>query len=70
LNALATNTGSIDFIGTSAFTANGDEELRYNTDPFSNLTFVYLDINGDGSSDFSLNITGIFTLTAADFFLV
>ena len=70
LNALATNTGSIDFIGTSAFNANGDEELRYDTDPFSNLTFAYLDINGDGSSDFSLNITGIFTLTAADFFLV
>ena len=66
---LATNTGSIDFIGTAAFTGNGEEELRYETDPFSNLTFVYLDIDGDLSADFSLKLTGIYTLTAGDFLL-
>jgi Ca2+-binding RTX toxin-like protein len=54
------------FIGTGAFTSTAGQ-LRYSTG--GGMTVVEGDMNGDGSADFEIILTGTFALTAADFVL-
>lgn len=52
--------------GTEGFTGNGGE-LRTTTS--GNKTLVLGDSNGDGTADFTLELTGLITLDASDFLL-
>lgn len=54
------------FIGTAAF-SNTAGELRYTT--LLGTTFVMGDVDGDGAADFTLQLSGVLTLTSADFVL-
>ncbi|TCU14776.1 polysaccharide lyase family 7 protein [Rhizobium sullae] len=61
----AVNGGqAFDFIGTGAFSENVGE-LRYvNT---GSETYIYGDINGDGTADFSIHVDGVVQLQSSDF---
>jgi Ca2+-binding RTX toxin-like protein len=63
LSAVAT----MDFIGTDNFNNMGGAELRYEVE--GNKTFVYGDTNGNGTTDFALELRGVYTLTEDDFIL-
>jgi Ca2+-binding RTX toxin-like protein len=69
IDAIAsTSTNDVfSFIGTSAFTGAG--QLHYVQDAGTGQTFVEGDLNGDGSADFSLVLTGLHNLTSTDFVL-
>jgi Ca2+-binding RTX toxin-like protein len=54
------------FIGTAAFSGVAGE-LRYEI--VGSNTFVRADVNGDGTADWSIQLTGQVALTAADFVL-
>jgi Ca2+-binding RTX toxin-like protein len=65
-----TGTGgdqAFSFIGTAAF-SNVAGQLRYATTPSGSRT-IYGDVNGDGVTDFQLQLTGSITLAAGDFIL-
>ncbi len=85
LSAINSNPGNISgassnftFIGTSAFTAAGDE-VRYQYNPTTNQTVVQANLAGDTSfgspggnylaPDLVIDLTGDLTLTAANFAL-
>jgi serralysin len=55
------------FAGTTAFSGAG--QLHYVQDASRGQTYVEGDVNGDGAADFSLVLTGLYTLAAADFML-
>jgi Ca2+-binding RTX toxin-like protein len=55
------------FVGTTAFSGAG--QLHYVQDASRGQTYVEGDVNGDGAADFSLVLTGLHTLAAADFML-
>ncbi len=60
------------FIGTSAFHKIAGElhAVKINpTGPLNDKTIVEGDVNGDGKADFQIELTGLKTLTAADFLL-
>jgi Ca2+-binding RTX toxin-like protein len=57
---------SFSFIGNSAF-SNTAGELRYFDDGTD--TWIQGDTNGDGAADFEIVLTGVTTLTSADFVL-
>jgi len=54
------------FVGASAFSSTAGE-LRYFTS--GGNTHVVADLDGDGSADFEIELTGVFSLTSADFAL-
>ncbi|RVG30042.1 calcium-binding protein, partial [Sinorhizobium meliloti] len=58
--------GSLSFVGTDGFSYAAGE-LRYEVD--GGLTTVMGDLDGDGISDFQIQLTGSFTLTASDFLI-
>jgi VCBS repeat-containing protein len=71
LSAIDANTGlagdqGFTFIGSAAF-GHDAGELRFET--VSGVTSVYGDINGDGTADFQIRLSGAITLVAADFVL-
>ncbi len=64
ISATTTNN-AFSFIGTAAFSGAG--QLRYSADTLA--TLIEADLNGDGSADFALALTGAFALTSASFLL-
>ena len=64
-NTLAVNNNAFTFIGTAVFSAAG--QLRYAA--AGTNTVVEGDVNGDGTADFEIQLTGIHTMTAADMVL-
>ena len=56
------------FIGASAFTGAG-AQVRYQLDPTDNQTIVQVALAGDATPDMTIDITGLFNLTAANFAL-
>ncbi|WP_342241490.1 M10 family metallopeptidase C-terminal domain-containing protein [Inquilinus sp. OTU3971] len=71
LSAIDANTGAagnqaFSFIGTGLFTHHAGE-LRYASD--GTVTTIAGDVNGDGVSDFHIQLTGAIGLVAADFVL-
>lgn len=56
------------FIGESAFSGT-EGELRFVKNTTSGVTIVSADIDGDGSADFQVQLTGIFDLNQTDFIL-
>jgi Ca2+-binding RTX toxin-like protein len=65
--ASTSTNGKFTFVGTTAFTGAG--QLHYVQDASRGQTYVEGDVNGDGAADFSLVLTGLHTLAAADFML-
>lgn len=65
--ALASNQ-AFTFLGTGAFTGTAGQ-LRYTTGAGDGLTHVYGDVNGDGTADFEIKLTGTLSLAASDFIL-
>ncbi|HEY9344284.1 MAG TPA: M10 family metallopeptidase C-terminal domain-containing protein, partial [Inquilinus sp.] len=57
---------AFSFIGTGAF-SDVAGQLRYET--AGSTTTVSADVNGDGSADIVIHLTGAITLTAGDFLL-
>jgi len=71
LSAIDANTGAagdqaFSFIGTDAYTGVAGQ-LRYVVG--GGITTIAGDINGDGTSDFHIQLTGAIGLVAADFVL-
>ncbi|MGL4968043.1 MAG: beta strand repeat-containing protein [Inquilinus sp.] len=71
LSAIDANTGiagnqAFSFIGTGGFTHHAGE-LRYAV--AGGITTIAGDVNGDGASDFHIQLTGAIALVAADFVL-
>lgn len=54
------------FVGTAAFSKTAGELRFVNT---SSETYIYGDVNGDGASDFSIHVDGLFTLQSGSFVL-
>ncbi|WP_299378406.1 calcium-binding protein [uncultured Tateyamaria sp.] len=61
--------GTINFGGTGAASANGEAELLLRTPGGGPNTVVFVDVNGDGTQDFRINITGVTGLSETDFLL-
>ena len=59
---------SFKFIGAAPFSGAGGE-VRVQQDPAHNTTYVQADLVGDASADLSIRLTGLLTLTAANFAL-
>ena len=57
-----------DFIGSLVF-GNHAGELRFDQDMTGNLTRIEGDMNGDGSADLTIRLTGLHILSAGDFIL-
>jgi Ca2+-binding RTX toxin-like protein len=68
IDARTTNQGdqAFDFIGTDAFSGAAGE-LHYLQD--GGNTFVEGDVDGDGTADFSIQVTGLHDFVATDFVL-
>jgi serralysin len=59
-----------NFISTSQFHSTGQSEVRYSpTTAGDNITMVYGDVGGNGTVDFTIQLTGEKSLVAADFIL-
>ncbi len=58
---------SFVFIGTNNFHKHTGREIRYEI--YNGNTYVYGNINGDTTSDFSLKLEGVHNLTSSDFIL-
>ncbi len=59
--------GTYSYLGTGAFTGSGSSEVRYvNT---GTNTVVQSDLNGNGATDFEIQLQDIGTLSAGDFIL-
>jgi hypothetical protein len=71
-NAARAGDQSFSFIGTRDFSGKG-AELHYQTfdqaGTANDVTVVSGDVNGDGVSDFEIEIAGIVQLTRNDFLL-
>lgn len=65
-NSKVVGNQAFSFIGTKAFSGTPGE-LHYG--PSGQNTLVSGDVNGDGSADFSILLTGAHTLTASNFLL-
>ncbi len=61
--------GTINFGGTGAASANGEAELLLRTPGGGPNTVVFVDVNGDGTQDFRINVTGVTGLSETDFLL-
>jgi hypothetical protein len=59
----------LDFIGRSNFSDNGDGEVRYKQFKSDGYTAVYVDTDGDGKTDVSLKLLGLYKLKDGDFAL-
>ncbi len=59
---------NFSFVGTNAFTSAG-AEVRYQLDSTDNMTIVQVTLAGDTSPDMTIDISGQFNLTAANFAL-
>ena len=70
LDADLTTAGvqSFKFIGAAPFSGAGGE-VRVQQDPAHNITYVQADLVGDASADLSIRLSGLLTLTAANFAL-
>ena len=55
------------FIGTAQFGAAAGK-LRFQQDLAANITVIEAEVNGNGVADFVLHLTGLHSLSAADFF--
>lgn len=65
-NTTVSDGQAFTFVGMAAFSKKAGE-LRYaNT---SSETYIYGDVDGDGTADFSLHVDGVFTLQSSDFVL-
>ncbi len=60
--------GTLDFIGSSAFSASGQAEVRV-TDDGNSAREVRVDVDGDGTSDMWIRVLNISSLNEADFIL-
>jgi Ca2+-binding RTX toxin-like protein len=70
IDAIGTTTANdaFSFIGKNAFsTTNASGQLRFAYDSAANLTIVYGSTDADVDAEFSIELTGNITLTAADF---
>ena len=67
-NLTAAGTQSFSFIGTASFTGAAGQ-VRYQQDPTSNVTDVYVALAGDTSPDMEIQLGGLLTLSAANFAL-
>lgn len=65
-NTQLSGNQAFSFIGTAAFSKTAGELRFVNT---SSETYIYGDVNGDGASDFSIHVDGVFTLKSGDFVL-
>ena len=65
-NTLAAGDQAFAFIGASAF---GGVAGQLRAAASGGITLVEGDINGNGVADFQIELTGMFALAAADFFL-
>ena len=61
--------GQIAFGGTGAASANGTAELLIREPGGGPDTVVFVDVNGDGTQDFRLELTGVTGLSETDFLL-
>jgi serralysin len=59
---------NFSFIGTAPFSGSGGQ-LRYQQDPAHNSTMVEADLVGDSTPDLEIQVSGLLTLSAADFAL-
>ena len=67
-STLATGDQAFSFIGTSAFTAGVAGQLRYDVGANGHL-YLYGDVNGDRSADFSILVANTPELVSANFIL-
>ncbi len=67
-NLTAAGVQAFTFIGTNAFTSAG-AQVRYQLDPIHNMTVVQVALAGDTSPDMTIDISGQFNLSAANFAL-
>ena len=67
-NLSAAGMQQLNFIGTAAFSGGG-AQVRYQQDPTLNVTYVQADLAGNSSPDLVIQISGLQTLTAANFAL-
>jgi Ca2+-binding RTX toxin-like protein len=63
----ATGDQAFTFLGEGAFTKHAGELRVSHADP--SITKVFADVNGDGTADFAIHLTGGVTLTSGDFVL-
>jgi len=71
IDAKSTNGNPNDtftFIGAAAF-GNVAGQLNFTIDVANNATFIRLDVDGDGTADSTIRLTGQIALTAGDFLL-
>ena len=61
-----TGNDAFTFIGTTSYSPTPGELRQFSN---GGNTIVAGDIDGDGADDFQIQLTGTFTLTAADFVL-
>lgn len=61
-------TDFLRFIGTAGFSANGDFEVRYLLTNGNADSIVQLDSDGDGGADMEIYLSGVTSMTTADFF--
>ncbi|MBY5935542.1 M10 family metallopeptidase C-terminal domain-containing protein [Tateyamaria omphalii] len=61
--------GTINFQGLGAVSANGEAELVIREPGGGPDSVVLVDVNGDGTQDFRINITGVTGLSETDFLL-
>jgi len=70
-NLTASGVQNFTFIGTAAFSGSG-AQVRYQQDPTNNYTYVEADLAGDSGNalpDVFIKLSGLRTLTAANFAL-
>ena len=60
--------GVFSFIGTSGF-SNTAGELRFSKSGANNMTLLSADLDGNGTVDFQIELTGVIDLTESDFIL-
>jgi hypothetical protein len=66
-NITAPGVQNFTFIGTAPF--DGGAEVRYQLDPTKDVTYVQAALAGDISADFTITLSGLLPLTAANFAL-
>jgi Ca2+-binding RTX toxin-like protein len=66
-NAQTAGNGVFSFIGGRPFSVTSAGQLRYETAP--NGLLLKADVNGDGVADFQIELVGVTSLVAANFFL-
>jgi serralysin len=66
-NGQTSGNGIFSFIGDSPFSTRSAGQLRYDLGP--NGLLLKADVNGDGVADFQIELVGVTSLVAANFFL-